>query len=163
MSINTVRRRCGFAKQFFRAAMRKRLIAANPFEGLDATVRGNRARDRFVTRQEADAILAACPDGEWKLIFALARYGGLRCPSEHLALRWGDVDWGRGRIRVTSPKTAHHEGKAERTFPLFPELRSLLEEMFDAAPEGTEFVITRYRDATQNLRTHPSASSVGRG
>ena len=37
--------------------------------------------------------------------------------------------------------------------PLFPELRPHLEAAFDEAPEGTEFVITRYRDATQNLRT----------
>ena len=37
--------------------------------------------------------------------------------------------------------------------PLFPELRPHLEAAFDEAPEGTEFVITRYRDATQNMRT----------
>ncbi len=29
---------------------------------------------------------------QWRLIFALSRYGGLRCPSEHLALRWGHID-----------------------------------------------------------------------
>ena len=39
---------------------------------------------------------------------ALSRYGGLRCPSEHLALKWSDVDWDKSRIRVPSPKTEHH-------------------------------------------------------
>ena len=39
---------------------------------------------------------------------AASRYGGLRCPSEHLALRWGDIDRERNRIRVTSPKSARH-------------------------------------------------------
>jgi site-specific recombinase XerD len=38
---NTVRRRCGAAKQFFRAAVRKGLVAANPFADLKAVVQGN--------------------------------------------------------------------------------------------------------------------------
>lgn len=154
LSENTVRRRCGFAKQFLRAAVRKRLIDANPFDGIEGTtVKSNRSRDYFLTRADADAVLAACPDLEWKLIFSLSRYGGLRCPSEHLALTWGDIDWERGRIRVTSPKTEHHAGREERTIPLFPELRPLLSDAFDAALEGEAFIITRYRSATQNLRT----------
>ena len=35
-------------------------------------------------------------DAEWKAIIALARYGGLRTPSETMALRWIDIDWERG-------------------------------------------------------------------
>ncbi|MGC1276259.1 MAG: site-specific integrase [Planctomycetaceae bacterium] len=64
----------------------------------------------------------------------------------------GDVDWERGRIRVRSPKTVHMPGREERTIPLFPELRLLLEQAFDEAAEGSEFVIQRYRNRT-NLRT----------
>lgn len=154
LSVNTVRRRCGLAKQFFRAAVRRRLIPENPFDAVDTTVRGNRAKDYFVSREEAAKVLDACPDAEWRLLFAFSRFGGLRCPSEHLALKWGDIDWERGRIRVTSPKTAHHDGKAERIIPLFPELRPLLEAAFDAAPEGSEYVVTRWRDVGTNRRTH---------
>ena len=44
------------------------------------------------SRDEAEKVLKACPDAQWKLLFALSRYGGLRCPSEHLALTWGDID-----------------------------------------------------------------------
>ena len=39
--------------------------------------------------------------------------------------------------------------------PLFPELRPYLEECFDLAEPGTEYVITRYRDTNANLRTQP--------
>ncbi|MEN6497002.1 MAG: phage integrase SAM-like domain-containing protein, partial [Thermoguttaceae bacterium] len=95
---NTVRRRCGIAKQFFRAAVRKGLIAENPFSELTASVRGNKARERFVSREVAQKILDACPDAQWRLLFALSRFGGLRCPSEHLNLRWTDVDWERSRF-----------------------------------------------------------------
>jgi len=108
LSDNTVRRRCSLAKQFFRSALRDKLIQDNPFVDLKSCVLANRKRDYFVTCEEAEKVLDSCPDAQWRLIFALSRYGGLRCPSEHLALRWGDIDWERGRMVVTSPKTEHH-------------------------------------------------------
>ncbi len=150
---NTVRRRCGIARQYFRAAMRKRLIQSNPAEHLTVAVKGNVKRRYIVTPEEAAKVMAACPDAEWRTLFALARWGGLRIPSEAFALRWGDVDWERGRLHVTSPKTEHHEHGAERFIPLFPELRAALEALYHAASEGTEWIINRYRDPTQNIRT----------
>ncbi len=50
---NTTRRACGRAKQFFHAAVRRRLIGRNdnPFADMkDTTVRANRSRDFFITR-----------------------------------------------------------------------------------------------------------------
>lgn len=150
---NTVRRRCGVARQFFRGALRRRLIAENPFGDMKGcAVRGNRERDYFVSREEADKVLEACPDAQWRLLFALSRFGGLRCPSEHLALRWSDVDWERGRLTIQCIKTAHH-GKTTRDIPIFPELRPHLEAVREEAEPGTEFIITRYRDSNINLRT----------
>jgi integrase len=150
---NTVRRLCGRAKQFFKAAMRRKLIPENPFADLVSAVRGNPSRFYFVTQDEATKVLDACPDAEWRLLFALSRYGGLRCPSEHLSLRWGDIDWANNRIRVPSPKTEHIEGKESRMIPMFPELKPYLEEAFELAEPGTEFVINRYRSCNANLRT----------
>ena len=161
---NTVRRRCGFARQFFRAAMRKRLITENPFgEMKGVSIRSNRSRDYFLPREDAAKVLDACPDVQWQLLFALSRYGGLRCPSEHLALKWVDVDWVNGRMTVRSPKTEHHEGQEFRVIPIFPELRPHLEDAWELAkdvvlalaPEdrAKAHVITRYRDANSNLRT----------
>ena len=84
---NTIRRRCGRARQLFQAAVRHRLIARNPFAELKGvSVLANKSRDYFVTREVASKVLDACPDNQWKLLFALSRYGGLRCPSEHLGL-----------------------------------------------------------------------------
>ena len=91
MSDNTVRRFCGRAKQFFRAAVRKKLIGESPFVDMkDTCVRANKTRDFYVSREMADRVLDACPNAQWRLMFALSRFGGLRCPSEHLGLRWGD-------------------------------------------------------------------------
>src|SRR5262245_31322728 len=143
----------GRARQFLKAAVRAKLISANPFDGVKAPGQRNPARMFFVTRDVTQKVLDACPDAEWRLIVALSRYGGLRCPSEHLALRLGDVDWERNRITVHSPKTEHHPGGESRIVPLFPELRAYLEAVFDSAPAGTEFFITRNRQKNVNWRT----------
>lgn len=150
---NTINRTCGVARQFFRAARRRKLIRKNPFAELKTTVTGNKAREYFISRQEAQTILDRCPDIEWKLIFVLARYGGLRTPSETLLLRWQDINWERDRMTVRSPKTEHHAGGESRIVPIFPELRPYLMQAFDEAEPGAEFVITRYRKRSVNLRS----------
>jgi integrase len=163
LSDNTVRRRCTLASQFFHAAVRKGLITNNPFEGVGGSVKANKARMHFISREDAIKVDEACPDAEWRLIFALSRFGGLRTPSEHYGLCWGDVDWSRNRFLVHSPKTEHHEGGESRWVPIFPELRLHLEATWDTAvkiePEATpaekkaaSFVIQRYRNQA-NLRT----------
>ncbi|MGV2332937.1 MAG UNVERIFIED_CONTAM: phage integrase SAM-like domain-containing protein [Planctomycetaceae bacterium] len=76
---NTVRRYCGLTKQFFRAALRRKLVEENAFGDQVAAVRGNAAKFHFITREDAAKILKACPDTQWRMIFALARFG-LRLP-----------------------------------------------------------------------------------
>jgi integrase len=148
---NTIRKAAGRVRQFFNAAKRRGLVSFNPFDFLPATVQAVHERFHFVSREDARRVLDACPDVQWRVIFSLARYGGLRCPSEIMALTWGDVDWDRGRIRIPSPKTAG-QGKASRTIPMFPELRPILMDAFDEAEEGAEYVVSR-RDTNANLRT----------
>jgi integrase len=113
----------------------------------------NTARLYFVTQEEAKKVLDACPEAEWRLLFALSRYGGLRCPSEHLSLKWADVDWKRDRMLVHSPKTEHLEGGGDKWVPIFQEFRPYLEEAFDQAQPGARYVIESYRDPNKNLRT----------
>ena len=84
-------------------------------------------------------------------MIALARYGGLRIPSELMMLRWCDVDWERRRIRITSPKTEHHQGNESRELPLFPELVEPLQDAWEQADDGTEFVISRNRPDSVRL------------
>jgi len=152
----TVRRRTGLARQFFTAAKKRKLIGENPFkqDDLPTAVGGNSSRQFFITREMTDQILANCPDVEWRLLVCLARYGGMRTPSESLRLRWRDIDWERSRFTVTSPKTEHHAGHESRIVPLFPELIEPLQECFEASPDGAEYCINRYRPNNLNLRTH---------
>ncbi len=84
----------------------------------------------------------------------MARYGGLRCPTEILALSWDDIDWERARMIVKSSKTEHHEGKAQREVPIFPELQPYLKAVQRQTGNLGRFLITRYRENNANLRTH---------
>ena len=150
---NTLRRRCGRARQFFTAAIKAKLIDENPFDGMPVSVGGSKDKERFVTEAESQKILKACPDAQWRLIFSLCRYGGLRCPSEILPLTWNDILWDSSRIIVRSPKTEHHKGHEARVIPMFPELLKPLLEVQEQAETGSVNVITRYRCVNQNLRT----------
>lgn len=151
----TTRRMCKRCKQFFAAAIRRDFLKKNPFDGIQCS-NYSAARFHFVSRADAMAVLAACPDVQWRLIFGLARWGGLRVPSEIMALRWDDVHWDTGKFTVRSPKTEHHDGKGARDVPIFPELEPLFRDAFEAATDGAEFVIgPRYRQKNNsaNLRT----------
>jgi integrase len=116
----TINKRIGMARQFLAKAAKWKRITENPFGDAKAGGTANKARQFMVTRTMADKLIDACPDAQWRLLVALSRYGGLRCPSEHLALTWADIDFDKNRIRVPSPKTEHHEGKGSRLIPLFP-------------------------------------------
>jgi len=153
LSEGTIRRCCKRAKQFFTAAVKKKLFSGNPFADIKCGNYSNPERFYYISPEEAQAVLDACPDAEWRLIFALCRFGGLRCPSEVLSLQWQDIDWERSRFTVHSSKTEHHDSGGIRHVPIFPELYSHLRDCFEKADPGTKFVITRYRDTNVNLRT----------
>ncbi len=149
----TVAKRVHVAKAIFRKAIKWGMIPASPFSDLRAGSQANPDRAFYVSIETTRAILAACPDDQWRAIVALCRFAGLRCPSEIVALRWGDINWARGALTVRSPKTAGHEGHAVRMVPIVPELRAILQDLFDAATEGVEMVVPRLREPAVNLRT----------
>ena len=153
LSTATTARRIVAARTFFRIAQRWELLNKNPFDGVKAGGQCNEKRKHFVPLDVVTKILDACPDVQWRCIIALSRFAGIRVPSELLPLKWADINWADNSIVIHSPKTEHHDGGASRTIPLFTELRPYLLEAFEAAEPGAEYVITAYRDTTQNLRT----------
>tara|TARA_R110002049_G_scaffold305056_1_gene500967 strand:- start:369 stop:1778 length:1410 start_codon:yes stop_codon:yes gene_type:complete len=154
MGENTVRKHCQIVKQFFNKAIKLKLIKSNPFNVLPSTIQANKTRFFFIDQTTIEKVIDACPDQQWRLIFGLARFGGLRCPSEILDLKWSDIDWAEEEMTVRSDKTEHHTGQEQRIVPIFSDLLPMLREGFEMLEEGgSEFVISRYRDGSQNLRT----------
>lgn len=142
------------AKQFFSVAVKKRWLVENPFAGLRFGSQANESRQEFVSREHVEAVMEELPDTEYRLILALGRYGGCRVPSEPLALRWEDVDWGKGLITLQAPKTG------TRQFPIFSELRPYLEAQWDEAGESP-WVISRHR-VTGQCMTSIVVRAIGR-
>ncbi|HPS56183.1 MAG TPA: phage integrase SAM-like domain-containing protein, partial [Sedimentisphaerales bacterium] len=105
---NSIRRQTGIARQFFNSAIDAGLITKNPFRGQSVSLRANKARFYYIQPETAYSVLEACPDAQWRLIFGLARWGGLRCPSEVLRLQWQDIDFEHERFTVHASKTEHH-------------------------------------------------------
>lgn len=149
----TVAKRTHVSKAIFRRAVKWGLLRSNPFAELRAGSQSNPDRSHYVKRETINAVLGACPDNEWRGIVALSRFAALRVPSEIVLLRWGDVNWERGRLMVRSPKTAGHDGHAVRVVPIAPELKEILLALFDEAEPGDEAVIPRLRNPGTNLRT----------
>lgn len=142
------------ARIFWRDGVDRGIVQLNAFSKVRAGSQVNTAKQHYVDRKTIEAAIKSCVDLEWKVIIALSRYAGLRCPSEHVRLRWKDIDWNHERFMVRSPKTEKHPGKATRMVPLFPELKIHLLALYEQRHTEGEFVIQRTRSAAVNFRTH---------
>jgi integrase len=136
----TVAKRLAFARTFLHVARKHKMIDENPFAEIKIPTANVSARQRFIDRDALQKLIDAA-NPTWRTIIALARLGGLRCPSEVLSLEWRHIDWERNRITVPSPKTDRYDGKECRTIPLFPDLRPFLEDALELAqPDQTHVV-----------------------
>ena len=148
-SENNIRSVIASAKMFFNAAKRRKWVTDSAFENEVSGTQENKERSVHVNRETAELILKACPDTQWKLMFALWRLAALR-KMEIFALRWEHVLWDECLMVVPSSKTAHHTGCEERIVPI-AEILPYLEAAFNEASEGTQRVITRYDESNSNL------------
>jgi len=143
----------GRAKTFFKAATRKRLIPVSPFSHVQCPSQINPSRKRYIPVEVIEKVIGACPSHDWRLIFAFARYAGLRIPSEIQQLRWEDIHWESNRFTVRAAKVEHHPGHETRSVPIFPRLRPYLEAAREEAGEGYGHVIQRAKEGP-NLRRY---------
>ncbi|MBP3693044.1 MAG: site-specific integrase [Thermoguttaceae bacterium] len=126
-------RRIKHIKTMFDLAVSLKWIEQNPFTKFKGSSTLTRTRDFFISTELAETVLRACPDARWRLLFSFARWGGLRMPSEVTYLRWSDILWQEDKIRISIPKkTSRFDEErgnfAQRYIPLFPEIRTALEE-----------------------------------
>ncbi|MDR0328932.1 MAG: tyrosine-type recombinase/integrase [Planctomycetaceae bacterium] len=143
------------AKMVFGWAVDQEWLAKDPLKNIPKGSFINRDNDRIISMEEYAKLLDACSNQTWRTIIALARIGGLRCPSELKRLKWSDVNWAENRFVVRASKTERHERHRERIVPLFPELRVVLDQHFFSLDETeeNEFVIEQYHRSSWNLGT----------
>ncbi len=121
LSEATVRLHSCNAKSLFNNAVKREILVKNPFRSLPtAAIAAN--RDFYLTQEDAEKILAKLDGVGLRLFFGLARFGGLRAPSETHILNWDKVNLDIGRMTVYAPKTG-----SIREVPIVPRLRELFE------------------------------------
>jgi integrase len=146
MAEATVRKMCSVVSSAIKAARKLGLVTCDPFDDVPKFVGPNRAREVYLSVADAERLLSAC-DPELKVLVALARFAGLRVPSEIANLRWSDVSWQHpAELRVDSPKTKR-SGKDSRRVPIAPRLQAVLLEAYSRSIEPDGFILP-------TLRTH---------
>ena len=126
--------------------MDKEAIARNPFAGMpDMQVKGNRSRHFMMNAELDEQVLAAMPDAKWRLIFAFARYGGFRMPSEINRLTWDHINWDKGVMIVPTPKTERDPDQSQKEVPIFEKLWPHLEAMRRDPAVDPVFVVAHPR------------------
>ncbi len=144
LAMNTVRRRLGRCKQLFNAAVDHRFISESPFRKENSAVTGNPDRYVEVPALWIEKMIRATDCEDWKIILAFARYAGMRSHETRIQ-RWDHIDLMDRTMIVRSYKN-HQVGVdvVYRKCPIFPELFPHLMRAKEMAPEGAEWVQTRY-------------------
>ena len=131
-------------KSAFNWAVAEGIVSKNPFDGIKKGSFRNESRKEYIDQELTRAVLEACRNSdhplEWRALFALARFQGLRVPSETRALRWQDVDFDSRQLTITSQKTKRYEGKDRRVMPLFAPTLAILQELRETRPKNQVFV-----------------------
>ncbi|MFL5329873.1 MAG: tyrosine-type recombinase/integrase [Gemmataceae bacterium] len=142
------------AKAMFRMAVRRGVVAKSPLEYVVSGSQVNKARNQFIPAETVRKLIESLTDVEWKLAVALARWGGLRIPSELFALKWDHILWDQDRIILPTPKLEHLPGRESRLVPIFPEIKPFLDAAWDAlGDKGAVYLTPRLRTMSGNLGT----------
>jgi len=105
LSPTTINKYFQYISKVFTWAARNQIIQDNPWRNRERLRNREKFKIDLFTVEEFRRILEAAPDHlAWAM--EIAYYTGCRPgPSELFSLKWSDVDWGRGAIRIYAPKT----------------------------------------------------------
>jgi integrase len=120
----TIRTRVNNVRGVLRAAVRDRVIASDPSDGITLPrVRRPEVAMTLPTTAQVRALLGAAPD-EWGAFVALCAFAGLRL-GEAAALQAGDVDFLRRTLTVTRQVQRGTGGQVEIRPPKYGSERSV--------------------------------------
>ena len=133
----------GLLSAMYRWAVKRRLARMNPVEHADRPRQQRTDADiRYLTIEELEALLRAVPNDDLgrmeRVLYLTAAMTGMR-RGECVALRWRDVDWTAGVIRVRRsygdgefgpPKTR----RSSRAVPMADRVAAELERLHSSSP-----------------------------
>ena len=124
LATKTITNHLVFMHGLFGFAVRRGWSAANPVDGIDRPrASGSDPDIRYLTLAEVETVLRSVPDGRFagtdRAMYLIAAMTGLR-QGELLGLRWSDVDWRAGRLRVRRTFTRGRWGSCTTCRPWAP-------------------------------------------
>lgn len=163
LASKTVTNHLMFLHGLFAFSRRRRWVTANPVAMVDRppVARQHARRIRFLQPVEVEALLRAVPDDTLGVVelplYLCAVMTGLR-QGELLALKWLDVDWTAGRVRVADNYARGYTAEANspksgylRSVPTADRLAGELERHFQRSP---------YRAPNDLVFCHPETGHV---
>lgn len=148
LASTTARPIVGKMKMLFSEAVKLGLIDSNPFADCSIIGRADKTLYRFLPEEICLKVLDGFASLEGRALFALARWCGLRIPSEPLVLQWSHVDWHHERLFIPAAKTE------PRFCPLFPVALQELRTLYDSAPDGATWIFNRARGSARTTWRH---------
>jgi integrase len=158
-AIKSIRNFLGLLHAIFALAMRRGWCAANPVAAVDKPRNPHNPDIRYLNGEELEQLLRATPDDELgrleRALYLTAAMTGLR-RGELLALRWQDVDWESGVVRVRRTFSRGQFGtpksrRSSRAVPLAARLIAALQEHQQRS---------RFQDDVDLVFAHPQIGQV---
>jgi integrase len=145
----TINRDLAVLRRMLKLAERKRLINESPLRDVDfLEEKQQRRRPHILTFEEEDRLLQAA-EPHIRALAVLILETGMRSGREALALRWNEVDFASGSIRVRESKTI----AGERTIPMSDRCKTeLLRWRNHLAVECSDYVFPSIRHPDKPLK-----------
>lgn len=124
-------------KAIFNHAIRRGYLIKNPFSEVGKLPVPEK-EIRVLTVPEIEALLDACPNKEWKAFVYLALVTGLR-KSELCHLRWEDVDFEKGVLKVINREDFTTKSRRNRILGLPPSSIDMLRNLY-VSRNGSHYV-----------------------
>ena len=119
----TVNKEVTCLKTIFNRAVRHKKLLNNPIQKVGKLPENN-VRDKDLTQEEFNKLLAACPAHIQPMV-EMAYYMPMR-KSEIVFLKWGEVDLAGGFIRLPAPRT---KTESARAVPIHPKVAETLKKL----------------------------------
>jgi integrase len=159
LAIKSIRNYLGFLQAIFALGVRRGWCSSNPVVAIDKPRDRREPEIRHLSVAELEAVLAATPDdflGQTeRALYLTAAMTGLR-RGELLALRWQDVDFKTGIVRVRRTYTRGQFGtpksrRSNRAVPLADRVALALRQQFER---------THFREEADLVFCHPSGGGA---
>jgi len=141
-------------REIFHVLAAKAGLVDDPWEGVRLHADDCHSR-RELTLDEIERLMKAATKagGEWKRLFTIGIYTGLRL-GDCCCLAWNSVNLERGVIQLIPTKTRKHAHGQPITIPIHPILMSALNEI--PKSERGDFVLPELADFYKNSKWHVS-------